>query len=148
MVLLDTIFKLHFAKYELRVGGFLEKFNDIFVLFCSYMLFYFTDFVITPTNKEAFGFAFIGSVLMMAATNIGILLGVQLVKTCKEYRVQKRKAKLAKLRLKQGMLIRKSTTQRKLQINKAKNAKLQEEKEKENIQIKIQAAENWKNKAS
>jgi hypothetical protein len=56
------------------MGGFLEMHNDMYVLWCSYMVFCFTAFALTPVNKEVAGWLFVGAVALMALTNITILL--------------------------------------------------------------------------
>jgi hypothetical protein len=43
--LADVCIKLHLSPYESKVGGFMEKFNDIIVLTCSYFSFLFTDMI-------------------------------------------------------------------------------------------------------
>jgi hypothetical protein len=52
----------------------LEIYNDLFVLFGSYSLFYFTDFVPNPELREQFSWIYIGAIGFMTATNITVLL--------------------------------------------------------------------------
>lgn len=74
LVLADLVIKIHYSPYESKLGGFLEKQNDFYVLWCSYMLFCFTDYVITIDNKQFSAWMFAGSVCLMMGTNIFVLL--------------------------------------------------------------------------
>jgi hypothetical protein len=85
-VLADSSFKQHFSPFESKLGGFLEKHNDMYVLFCSYLLFCFTAFTLTPVNKEFYGWMFVISIGVMSATNIAILIGTATVRGLKSFR--------------------------------------------------------------
>jgi hypothetical protein len=105
LVLLDNTIMIHFNPYECKISGGLEKFNNLFVIFGSYALFYFTDYAPDPDTKEMFAFIYLGALCVMAVTNIGVL----------SYVASKNIFK----RLKRRMIIRKHTlaVQRKVLAN-------------------------------
>ena len=74
LCLADACAKLHYFPYESRLGGLMEVHNETYVLFCSYMMFLFTDFVLTIENKFYFGWFFGIAVLIMTAINIAVLI--------------------------------------------------------------------------
>jgi hypothetical protein len=43
--LIDVCVKIELSPYESRIGGIMEKFNDLFVLTLSYFPYLFTDLV-------------------------------------------------------------------------------------------------------
>ena len=45
LCLIDLLIKIELSPYESKVGGFMEKFNDAFVLTCSYFPYLFTDLI-------------------------------------------------------------------------------------------------------
>ena len=75
LALLDIALKLHYSPFKSRLGGALEKHNDLYVILGSYALFYFTDFVTSPELKNHFGMIYIGLLCMMLFTNLIILIG-------------------------------------------------------------------------
>ena len=41
--LIDVCIKIELSPYESKLGGFMDKFNDLFVLTCAYFPYLFTD---------------------------------------------------------------------------------------------------------
>ena len=72
--LIDVSFKIHFGHYESKVGGFMEKFNDLFVLTCSYFLYLFTDLIQTQEDKYLIGWYYSGIVGMLIFANLFVMV--------------------------------------------------------------------------
>ena len=52
LALIDVSVKLHLNPYyESKVGGFMDKFNDLFVLTCAYFPYLFTDLIPSQEDK-------------------------------------------------------------------------------------------------
>ena len=68
----------------------MEKWNDFFVLQCSYSLFLFSDYV--PIEKKTiFGWMYNAYVVIMLASNIVLLIGTSVmnfVRNCKKCRME------------------------------------------------------------
>lgn len=74
MVLIDTCYKILFAKYSSKLAGRFEFHNDLYVILCSYLLFCMTEFSPTRDMQIFAGWLFIGSIGAMFVVNIVVLL--------------------------------------------------------------------------
>jgi len=74
LTLIDVCFKIHLSSYESKVGGFMEKFNDLFVLTCSYFPYLFTDLIPSQEDKYYIGWYYNGTVGMMIGANLFFIL--------------------------------------------------------------------------
>lgn len=68
--LLDVCFKLKYYAYASSINGYMEIFNDCIILHCSYIMFLFSDFVITQENKDFFGWFFNADVMLLLVSNL------------------------------------------------------------------------------
>ena len=48
--LIDVCVKFHLSPYESKLGGFMEKFNDLFALTCAYFPYLFTGLIPEPED--------------------------------------------------------------------------------------------------
>ena len=72
--LADVSIKFHLSPYESRVGGFMEKFNDLFVLTLAYFPYLFTDLVPRSEDKYFIGWLAAGIVGCMIGANLAGML--------------------------------------------------------------------------
>ncbi len=72
--LTDICFKIHLSPYESKVAGFMEKFNDLFVLTCAYYPYLFTDLIPSPEDKYFIGWFYDGTVATMIAVNLFVIV--------------------------------------------------------------------------
>jgi hypothetical protein len=74
LTLTDVCFKIHLSPYESKVGGFMEKFNDLFVLTCAYYPYLFTDLIPSQEDKYYIGWYYNGTVCTMVGANLFFIL--------------------------------------------------------------------------
>jgi hypothetical protein len=72
--LIDVCVKIHLSPYESKLGGFMEKFNDVLVLICAYFTYLFTDLIPSPEDKYYIGWFYDGMIGIMIAANLGVML--------------------------------------------------------------------------
>jgi hypothetical protein len=72
--LTDVCFKIHLRPYKSKVAGFMEKFNDLFVLTCAYYPYLFTDLIPSPEDKYFIGWFYDGTVGTMISVNIFVIV--------------------------------------------------------------------------
>ena len=72
--LYDTAFKFSYGHYENRVGGFMEKFNDLFVITCSYFLYLFTDLTQSQEEQYLIGWVYSGVVGILIISNLFVMI--------------------------------------------------------------------------
>ncbi len=72
--LADVCIKLHLSPYESKVGGFMEKFNDMFVLICAYFPYLFTDLIQSQEDMYYIGWYYIGIITIMLTANIFVMV--------------------------------------------------------------------------
>jgi hypothetical protein len=63
----------------------MEKFNDLFVLTCSYFPFLFTDLIQSQEDKYLIGWYYTGIVSMLLVTNLAVMVAYQDVKKKKRH---------------------------------------------------------------
>jgi hypothetical protein len=73
LTLIDVCFKLDLSPYESKLGGFMEKFNDLFVLTCSYFPYVFTDLIPSQEDKYYIGWYYNGIVGTMIGANLLVI---------------------------------------------------------------------------
>ncbi len=74
LTLIDVCFKFHWSPYESKVGGFMEKFNDLFVLTCAYFPYLFTDLIPLQEDKYYIGWYYNGIVVTMIGANLLVIM--------------------------------------------------------------------------
>ncbi len=74
LTLFDTCVKIHLSPYKSKVGGFMEKFNDFFVLTCAYFTYLFTDLIPSPEDKYFIGWFYDGTVGTLIAANLLVMV--------------------------------------------------------------------------
>jgi hypothetical protein len=62
------------SPYESKLGGFMEKFNDVLVLICAYFLYLFTDLIPSPEDKYYIGWFYDGIIGKIIVANLGVML--------------------------------------------------------------------------
>ena len=72
--LCDTAFKFSYGRYENKVGGFMEKFNDLFVITCSYLIYLFTDLSQSQEDKYLIGWVYSGVVGILIICNLFVVV--------------------------------------------------------------------------
>jgi hypothetical protein len=72
--LTDVCFKIHLSPYKSKVAGFMQKFNDLFVLTCAYYPYLFTDLIPSPEDKYFIGWFYDGTVGTMIAVNLFVIV--------------------------------------------------------------------------
>ena len=72
--LTDVCFKIHLSPYKSKVAGFMQKFNDLFVLTCAYYPYLFTDLIPSPEDKYFIGWFYDGTVGTMIAANLFVIV--------------------------------------------------------------------------
>ena len=72
--LTDVCFKIHLSPYRSKVAGFMEKFNDLFVLTCAYYPYLFTDLIPSPEDKYFIGWFYDGTVGTLIAANLSVMV--------------------------------------------------------------------------
>jgi hypothetical protein len=74
LTLIDVCLKFDLSPYESRLGGFMEKFNDLFVLTCSCFPYLFTDLIPSQENKYYIGWYYNGIVGTMIGANLLVIV--------------------------------------------------------------------------
>ena len=74
LCLIDVSVKLHLSPYESKVGGFMEKFNDLFVLSCVYFPYLFTDLIPSQEDKYYIGWYYNGIIGMLLGANLFVMM--------------------------------------------------------------------------
>ena len=64
LTLIDVSVKLHLNPYESKVRGFMDKFNDLFVLTCAYFPYLFTDLIPSQEDKYYIGWYYAGIIVI------------------------------------------------------------------------------------
>lgn len=72
--LIDICVKINLSPYESKLGGFMEKFNDVLVLICAYFPYLFTDLIPSPEDKYYIGWFYDGIIGIMIGANLGVML--------------------------------------------------------------------------
>ena len=72
--LIDICVKINLSPYESKLGGFMEKFNDVLVLICAYFLYLFTDLIPSPEDKYYIGWFYDGIIGKIIVANLGVML--------------------------------------------------------------------------
>jgi hypothetical protein len=72
--LVDVCVKIHLSPYESKLAGFMEKFNDLFVLSCAYFPYLFTDLITSQEDKYFIGWFYSGIIGMLLASNLFVML--------------------------------------------------------------------------
>jgi hypothetical protein len=89
--LADLCMKLDLSPYESKVDGFMEKFNDVLVLTCTYFAYLFTD--LTPSQEEKYyiGWYYSGIIGMLIGANLFVmgLIAFQVMKRKISYKLKK-----------------------------------------------------------
>jgi hypothetical protein len=71
--LIDVCVKIHLSPYKSKLRGFMEKFNDLFVLTCAYFPYLFTDLTLSAEDKYFIGWFYNGTVVTMIAANLLVI---------------------------------------------------------------------------
>ncbi len=95
--LTDVCFKIHLSPYKSKVAGFMDKFNDLFVLTCAYYPYLFTDLIPSPEDKYFIGWFYDGTVGTLIAANLFVM-----VKTAFHGIIIKIKEKIFKSKIKKA----------------------------------------------
>ena len=72
--LIDVCVKLYLSPFESKIGGFMEKLNDCFVLTCAYFPYLFTNLVPLQENKYFIGWFQMGVVGMLITAILFVML--------------------------------------------------------------------------
>ena len=72
--LIDVCLKIHFDPYVNKIGGFMEKLNDLFVLTCAYFPYLFTDLTPSTEDKYLIGWFYDGTVATMITVNLFVIV--------------------------------------------------------------------------
>jgi hypothetical protein len=72
--LLDVCLKIHWSPYASKLAGFMEKFNDLFVLTLSYFPYLFTDLTQSQEDKYLIGWFYTGIVVMLIVSNLFVMV--------------------------------------------------------------------------
>ena len=86
LTLFDVCVKIHLSPYKSKLGGFMEKFNDLFVLTCAYFPYLFTDLIPSPEDKYFIGWLYDGTVGTMIAANLFVMVKTAFHGTIKKIR--------------------------------------------------------------
>jgi hypothetical protein len=98
LTLTDVCLKIHYNPYKSKVGGFMEKFNDFFVLTCAYFPYLFTDLIPSQENKYYIGWYYNGVIGTMIVVNM-IVIAMAAFEVAKK----KISVKIKKYRLKKAI---------------------------------------------
>ena len=71
--LIDVCIKIELSPYESKVGGFMDKFNDLFVLTCAYFPYLFTDLIPSQEDKYYIGWYYNGLIGMLITANLVVM---------------------------------------------------------------------------
>ena len=74
LTLIDVSVKLHLNPYESKVGGFMDKFNDLFVLTCAYFPYLFTDLIPSQEDKYHIGWCYAGIIGIQLGANLFVMV--------------------------------------------------------------------------
>jgi hypothetical protein len=83
LTLHDVCLKIVWSPYESKVGGFMEKFNDFFVLNCAYFPYLFTDLIPSQEDKYYIGWYYNGIICTMIVANIIVVVMIAFEKAKK-----------------------------------------------------------------
>ena len=72
--LIDVCVKIHLSPYESKVGGIMEKLNDVCVLICSYFPYLFTDLIPSQEDKYYIGWFYNGIIGMLLGANLIVMV--------------------------------------------------------------------------
>ncbi len=72
--LIDVCVKLDLSPYESKVGGFMDKFNDLFVLTCAYFTYLFTDLIPSQEDKYYIGWFYSGVIGLLITANLFVMV--------------------------------------------------------------------------
>ena len=72
--LIDVCLKLDLSPYESKIGGFMEKFNDLFVVTCAYFPLLFTDLIPTQEDKYYIGWFNSGIIGILVTVNLVVMV--------------------------------------------------------------------------
>jgi hypothetical protein len=97
LTLIDLCLKFHWSPYESKVGGFMEKFNDLFVLTCAYFPYLFTDLIPSQEDKYYIGWYYNGIIGTMIGANLLVIVmtALQDVKEWISEKIETRRLKKA-----------------------------------------------------
>ena len=109
--LTDVCFKIHLSPYDSKLDGFMQKFNDVFVLTCAYYPYLFTELIPSPEDKYFIGWFYDGTVGTMITANLFVMMKTafhSIIKKIRdiimEYRYKKKKEAYEAMLVKQEQI--------------------------------------------
>jgi hypothetical protein len=72
--LFDLCVKLDLSPFESKLGGFMDKLNDLFVLTCAYFPYLFTDLTPSQEDKYYIGWFYSGIIGILITANLFVMV--------------------------------------------------------------------------